>query len=112
MFISIAEASMFLGCSISTLRRWDKSGTLVAARTAGGHRRYNLNLLKEMFGIPKSDEKLTIGNTRVSSSDQRDDLVRQEERLLKECQKTKGLYEVISDLGSGINFKKKACAGF
>ncbi|WP_410471703.1 helix-turn-helix domain-containing protein [Faucicola mancuniensis] len=39
--ISINEASKQLGVSISTLRRWDKSGMLVAQRTPKGHRRYD-----------------------------------------------------------------------
>ncbi|WP_410471903.1 helix-turn-helix domain-containing protein [Faucicola mancuniensis] len=39
--ISINEASKQLGVSISTLRRWGKSGMLVAQRTPKGHRRYD-----------------------------------------------------------------------
>ena len=109
MYISISEASIFLGCSISTLRRWDKAGTLKALRTPGGHRRYDTMELRQMFGASVEDnKKINVGYSRVSSSDQRDDLVRQSERLESECRKVDHPYEIISDLGSGLNFKKKA----
>ncbi len=39
--LNIREAAKFLGISIDTLRRWDKSGRLVATRKEGGtHRHY------------------------------------------------------------------------
>jgi len=43
---SIGEAAKVLGVSITTLRRWEASGRLVADRTAGEHRRYDLAKLK------------------------------------------------------------------
>lgn len=49
-FVSIGEAASALGVSITTLRRWEASGKLVAEHTAGGHRRYDLaKLRQEMF---------------------------------------------------------------
>ena len=48
--VGIGEAASALGVSIATLRRWEASGKLVAERTAGGHRRYDLaKLSPEMF---------------------------------------------------------------
>lgn len=38
--ISIGEAAEILGVSISTLRRWDEEGKLVAHKSIGGQRRY------------------------------------------------------------------------
>ena len=38
--LSIGDAAVFLGVSKTTLRRWDHSGSLLAYRTLGGHRRY------------------------------------------------------------------------
>ena len=72
MFVSISEAGTYLGCSISTLRRWDKEGKLPAQRTSGCHRRYNLESLKSTFGANNNASKITIGYARVSSSDQRE----------------------------------------
>lgn len=39
-YISIGKAAKILGVSIETLRRWDKSGKLVALMSPKGHRRY------------------------------------------------------------------------
>ena len=45
-YASISEAAQALGVSITTLRRWEASGRLVAEHTAGGHRRYDPAKLK------------------------------------------------------------------
>ncbi|MCP5069703.1 MAG: DEAD/DEAH box helicase family protein [bacterium] len=39
-FLTISEAAHFLGVSAETLRRWDRSGRLVATRRPGSNRRY------------------------------------------------------------------------
>ncbi|STZ01555.1 DNA binding domain, excisionase family [Moraxella lacunata] len=49
--IGINEAAKRLGVSISTLRRWDETGVLVAERTPKGHRRYDINKLHPNFTI-------------------------------------------------------------
>ena len=55
-----------------------------------------------------ADDRATIGYSRVSSHDQRKDLERQKERLQKwEEENDSEKIEVISDLGSGLNFKKR-----
>ncbi len=52
--VSIGEAASALGVSITTLRRWEASGKLVAEHTAGGHRRYDLAKLRpEMFRLER-----------------------------------------------------------
>lgn len=45
-FISIKEASKFLGVSIDTLRRWDSKGKLKAFKSSGGHRYYSKEQLE------------------------------------------------------------------
>lgn len=47
--LTIREAAEFLGVSIDTLRRWDKSGKLVAFRKEGGTHRYYKKQDLEMF---------------------------------------------------------------
>ena len=47
--LNIREAARFLGVSIDTLRRWDKSGKLVATKKAGGTHRYYARKDLEMF---------------------------------------------------------------
>lgn len=106
--ISIQQASEQLGVSISTLRRWDETGVLVAERTPKGHRRYDISKLNPnlLHGIGDKDRK-TIAYARVSSHDQKDDLHRQIQVLEMYCAKQGWTYEIVSDLGSGMNYHKK-----
>ncbi|MBS9783556.1 MAG: IS607 family transposase [Pasteurella sp.] len=108
--LTISEVAEELNVSISTLRRWDKDGTLVAERTPKGHRRYKQEDITSKLGIKKANlekQKRTIAYTRVSSHDQKADLQRQIEMLEMFCVKNGWTYEIISDLGSGINYNKK-----
>ncbi len=109
MYLSIGQASSAVGVSVSTLRRWERAGMLTATvRTAGGHRRYDLRLLQEKCGVLRhSASRLTIAYARVSSSDQREDLERQKARLEAFCAASTDEFEVIHDLGSGLNYKKR-----
>ncbi len=52
-------------------------------------------------------DKITIGYCRVSSNKQRDDLERQIENMKLYLTAQGKPFEVISDIGSGINYKKK-----
>jgi len=53
--LSISEAAKYLGVSIDTLRRWDKSGKLTAEKSEGDHRSYPLITLelfkKDIFAL-------------------------------------------------------------
>lgn len=106
--IGINEAAKQLGVSISTLRRWDESGVLVAERTPKGHRRYDIKKINPnlLHGIGNKGRK-TIAYARVSSHDQKDDLQRQVQVLELYCAKQGWTYEIINDLGSGMNYHKK-----
>ena len=105
--LSIKEASEFLGVSIDTLRRWERNGKITSIRTEGGHRRYEK---KELIKFKKSDcyeHRITIAYCRVSSSDQKEDLQRQIETVSQYCIANGYQFQVISDLGSGLNYNKK-----
>ena len=106
--ISINQASQQLGVSISTLRRWDETGVLVAERTPKGHRRYDISKINHnlLHGLGDKDRK-TIAYARVSSHDQKEDLHRQIQVLEMYCAKQGWTYEIINDLGSGMNYHKK-----
>jgi predicted site-specific integrase-resolvase len=56
---------------------------------------------------PATKEKLTIAYARVSSHDQKSDLTQQQELLEMYCASYGWTFEVISDLGSGMNYAKK-----
>jgi excisionase family DNA binding protein len=49
--ITVREAADLLRVSIVSLRRWDKSGQLRAARTPGGYRRYRLSDIRRLQGV-------------------------------------------------------------
>jgi len=106
-FVAIGDAAKVLGVSITTLRRWEAEGRLVPERTAGKQRRYDLAKLRpEMFLAPPPERK-TIAYARVSSHDQKDDLERQKQVLELYCARQGWTFEVIADLGSGMNYNKK-----
>lgn len=98
--VSIGRAAMLLGVSVVTMRRWDKENVIKPTyRTVGNHRRYGLSDIKSLRGEVVVQK--VVGYARVSSHDQKADLVRQAERLT-----SLGCDEVLSDLGSGLNCKK------
>jgi putative resolvase len=106
--VTIGEAAKYLGISTQTLRRWERTGKiLLADRTAGGQRRYDLTkLCPQRFNIKMSTAK-TMAYARVSSFDQKPDLERQEKMLELYCASHGWDFELISDLGSGMNYQKR-----
>lgn len=107
--VSIHEAAEALGVSPQTLRRWEREGRLLPdERTAGGRRRYDLARLKpEKFRSQAEVVRKTVAYARVSSHDQKDDLERQKQVLELYCARQGWTFEVIADLGSGMNYHKK-----
>ena len=106
-YYSIHKFSKMIGVSAQTLRNWDANGKLHPHHTtASGYRYYSDEQLNQVLDV-KPENRITIGYCRVSSLKQKDDLERQ-----IECVRTyliaKGQpFEIISDIGSGINYKKK-----
>ena len=108
-YYTIGEFSKKVGLSISTLRNWDSNGKLKPAYvTSGGHRYYSEEQINRLIGLKlDKQERITIGYARVSSHKQKDDLKRQVENL-KMYMIAKGYsFEIIEDIGSGINYNKK-----
>ena len=109
-YYSIGEFANQIGKTIQTLRNWDKKGILKPAYvTKGGTRYYSQEQLNHFLGL-KSDKQINkkiIGYCRVSSHKQKDDLERQIENV-KTYMYAKGYqFEIITDIGSGINYNKK-----
>lgn len=102
--VKIGDAASLLGTSPAQLRKWEATGELLPARkTKGGTRYYNV---AELLGL-SNEGAPTIGYARVSSHHQKDDLVRQAELLEAYCTAKGWRFEIISDLGSGMNYQKK-----
>ena len=105
--VSISEAARTLGVSITTLRRWEAEGRLIPEHTSGGHRRYDLAKINPEWFRFTPDERHTVAYARVSSHAQKDDLERQKQVLELYCAKQGWTFEIVSDLGSGMNYYKK-----
>lgn len=108
-YISIGEASAMLGVSVVTMRRWDSKGLLKSFyRTFGNHRRYKVDDVLKLIKSCSGDRKV-VGYSRVSSHDQKEDLKTQTNLITKYVSSlsSDNNYEIIEDLGSGLNYKKK-----
>ncbi|AGX87655.1 IS607 family transposase [Candidatus Symbiobacter mobilis] len=106
--VSIHEAAEFLGVAAQTLRRWECEGKLAPdERTPGGRRRYDLTRLRPEQFHAREAARRTVAYARVSSHDQKDDLERQKQVLELYCARQGWTFEVIADLGSGMNYHKK-----
>lgn len=110
VFISIGKVCELLGISLSTADRWIKCGKLQSEfRTLGNHRRFNLSSIQSqfMYSSNNNNNKLTVLYSRVSSHDKKNDLITQQQKLLNYAQTHHYQnIKLISDLGSGLNFKK------
>lgn len=109
-YYSIGEFANRIGKTIQTLRNWDKKNILKPSHvTQGGTRYYSQEQLNHFLGLKseKQINKKIIGYCRVSLHKQKDDLERQIENV-KTYMYAKGYqFEIITDIGSGINYNKK-----
>lgn len=76
-------------------------------RTQGNQRRYLLSSIKPQMKHGSSLNRKTLAYARVSSHDQKDDLERQKQVLELYCASQGWTFEIVSDLGSGMNYHKK-----
>ncbi|WML89088.1 IS607 family transposase [Thiothrix lacustris] len=105
--LSIGEAAEWLGVNPTTLRRWEASGKLIPERTVGNQRRYRLSQIDPTASTLHTPARKTLAYARVSSHDQKDDLERQKQVLELYCAQQGWTFELIADLGSGMNYYKK-----
>jgi len=98
MWLPSRKASSLLGLHPNTLRKYADNGTIPTIRNAAGQRLYDVSsYLREQVVAS------TVCYCRVSSAKQRDDLDRQVERMQAKFPEA----EIIKDVGSGLNFKRK-----
>lgn len=111
-YIPILEASKITGLSIQTIRKLGDKKEIKCFKTPSGHRRFNKQDLEKFCDSNTINEEKPENTqvnyiyTRVSSKKQLDDLSRQ----IKYIQQQKPEYSSyisISDIASGINFKRK-----
>jgi predicted site-specific integrase-resolvase len=99
MYVTLREAKKQLGLHPNTLRKYADEGIIETIKTPSGQRRFNV----ESFIKQKQNSLQTILYCRVSSARQKDDLQNQKNYLIS---KYPGA-EVIIDVGSGLNFKRR-----
>lgn len=106
-FVSTRKAKAVLGVCEDTLRKWADEGVFPYIRTPGGQRLYNLSKYLQSQGAAQPSEHPTekerICYCRVSSQGQMDDLERQIQYMHSKFPN----HRIISDIGSGINFKRR-----
>ena len=107
-YYSINKFSKILGVSAQTLRNGDKKGKLHPHHTSSnGYRYYSHEQLNQVMNVKSNLDRIVIGYCRVSSNKQKDDLERQIENMKLYLTAQGKPFEIISDIGSGINYKKK-----
>jgi predicted site-specific integrase-resolvase len=98
-----SEAAKVLGVSVETIKAWGRTGVIKTLITPKGRKVYDVDgILTQQFEERPADSRRKVCYCRVSSSGQREDLQRQREYL---SSKFPG-HEVISEIGSGLSFKR------
>ena len=120
-FVGSQKACEILGVHYMSLKKWEEDKTIEYLKTPGGKRLYNVekyiadNLVPVHTDIKEKaveEVKEDVNNEpqprrkicycRVSSSGQKDDLTRQIDFMKNKYPD----YELIKDIGSGLNFKR------
>ena len=107
-YYSAKTVTQILGVTAQTLRNWDKENKLKPTYVkSNGYRYYSEESILSYTQERKTKkEKNVIGYVRVSSKKQKDDLERQKEKIEKYLKEKNKNYEIIEDIGSGINYNK------
>ena len=98
-----------LGISVRTLQRWGNEGILKANRTPTNRRYYTYQQYLNFKGqTTKEDIRDIVIYARVSTRNQKDDLINQVDFLKQYCN-AKGMIvdQCIEDFGSGLNYNRK-----
>ena len=91
------------GVSNNALREWESKGLIKTIGTPGNKRLYNIQSFDHEQNQTKNQTKKRVCYCRVSTVNQKEDLDRQIKSLQELCPGT----EIITDIGSGTNFKRK-----
>ena len=104
--LSIGKFAKAVGVTTTTLRRMHQNGELIPAHISNGGTRYYSTEQLKLFQS-SNNERIVIGYCRVSTPSQKDDLETQVQNV-KSYMYAKGYkFDIIKDIGSGINYKKK-----
>lgn len=101
------EMAKKLNVTVRTLQRWDNEGKLPAKRSPTNRRYYTDDQLMQYLDEP-TDNRKTVAYARVSTYGQKDDL-KDQVSFIRQYANAKGIIldEVITDVGSGLNYNRK-----
>ena len=103
-YLNTTETKIILRVTPQTLRSWAKEGKIRFIRTPSNQYRYNKQDVYDLAGISTDfQKKKKILYCRVSSKKQMDDLERQKHFLQSKFPS----HILVTDIGSGINWKRK-----
>ena len=107
-YYSSKTVTQMLGVTAQTLRNWDKEGKLKPTYVkSNGYRYYSEESILAYTQERKTKKNLNvIGYARVSSEKQLDDLERQVDNIKEYISNKYDSFDVITDVGSGINYNK------
>lgn len=109
---TISEFAVLINKKVKTLQKWDRDGVLTAYRTPTNRRYYTHTQYLEYIGHSSNkteeNKKINVIYARVSTRNQKDDLINQIHYLENVCLKN-GIQvsNIYSDFGSGLNYKRK-----
>jgi len=109
VLLSAQQVKEVFGIHRNTLLKWEKEGLLRPVKTPGGRRRYRRRDIERLLGIcEENDGKAdVILYARVSTKKQEEYLRNQVERLESFARQRGWNYEVISEIASGVNEKRR-----
>jgi putative resolvase len=103
----IKEFAKRIGCSASTVRRWEREGKIVAKRHPSGQRYFDESDVRQVLGKAPDSRDTTV-YCRVSSAGQKDDLDSPVKAMEAYCLGAGvAVDEWIQEVGGGMNFKRK-----
>ena len=107
-YYSAKTVTQILGVTAQTLRNWDKEGKLKPSYVkSNGYRYYSEESILSYTQERKTKKNLNVvGYARVSSKKQTDDLERQVNNLKEYLSNKYDNFDIITDIGSGINYNK------
>ena len=107
-YYSTKKVTEILGVTAQTLRNWDKEGKLKPSYVkSNGYRYYSEESIMSYTQERKTKKNLNVvGYARVSSKKQSDDLERQINNLNTYISSKYDSFDIITDIGSGINYNK------
>lgn len=105
--MKIGEFARELGVSVQRLRDLDKNGTLKPAAVSPKGTRYYSDEQLYQYTHRNQPNRKVVGYCRVSTNGQKDDLETQISNVRMYMIAKGYSFEVISDIGSGINYKRK-----